>query len=127
AALGGIAVALLIAAATPIAARYSPSLQLVRAARADLTREMEFGAVNYKEPSLIWYFRKHIDGFMSDLDDDAVQPFMDKTGPRFVVLPTQMAAELYPTLPPGWKTFRAQGVNTANFKRVELTLLLKPS
>ena len=127
AAIAGVAVALLVAAATPIAARYSPSLQLTRAARVDLTREMEFGAVNYKEPSLVWYFRKHIDGFMSDLDDDDVLPFMEKAGPRFVVLPTEMAAKLYPALPPGWKMFRAEGVNTAKLKRVDLTLLLKPS
>ena len=127
AAIAGVAVGLLIAAATPIAARYSPSLQLVRAARADLTPGMEFGAVHYKEPSLVWYFRKHIDGFMSDLDEDAVHPFMEKAGPRFVVLPTDIAAKLYPAVPPEWKTFRAEGVNSAKLRRVDLTLLLKPS
>jgi 4-amino-4-deoxy-L-arabinose transferase-like glycosyltransferase len=48
AAIAGVVIGLLVAAATPIAARYSPSLQLMHAARADLTREMEFGAVDYK-------------------------------------------------------------------------------
>ena len=126
AAIAGAAVGLAIACATPILARYTPSLQLVQMARADLKREMEFGAVDYKEPSLVWYARKHVDGFMSDLDDDRVRPFMEKPGARFVVLPTQMAAKLYPTIPPDWKNFRAQGINAANFKRVDLTLLLKP-
>ena len=127
AAIAGAAVGLAFACATPILARYSPSLQIIRTARADLRPEMEFGAVDYKEPSLIWYARKHVDGFMSDLDDDRVLPFMQKPGARFVVLPTKLAAELYPTLPEGWKTYRANGINTANFKRVDITLILKPS
>ena len=123
----GVIVGLIVAAATPIAARYSPALHLVQQARQDLTREMEFGAVDYREPSLIWYFRKHIDGYMSDLDDDSVQPFMDKPGARFVVLPTKMATQLYPKVPTGWKTYRVEGINTAKLKRVDLTLILKPS
>ena len=127
AAIVGVAVGLAFACATPILARYSPSLQIIRQARADLRPEMEFGAVDYKEPSLVWYARKHVDGFMSDLDDDAVSPFMAKPGARFVVVPTKLVAELYPTIPDGWKTYRAEGINTANFKRVDLTLILKPS
>ena len=127
ASIAGVVVALAIVAATPIAARYSPSLQLMRAARPDLTPDMEFGAVSYNEPSLVWYFRKHINGYMSDLDRKSVQPFMDKPGARFVVLPTEMAAQLYTTVPDGWKTYRVQGVNAAKLKPVDLTLLLKPS
>ncbi len=126
AAICGAVAGLLFACATPILARYSPSVQLVRQARADLQPEMEFGAVDYKEPSLVWYARKHVDGFMADLDDDAVPPFMEKAGPRFVVLPTGMAGQLYPTLPAGWKSFRAEGINAANFKRMDLTMLVKP-
>ena len=126
AAIVAAALGILFACATPILARYSPSLQLVRLARADLKPEMEFGAVDYREPSLVWYARRHVDGFMSDLDDDLVPPFMEKPGPRFVVLPTRMAAELYPTIPDGWKTHRVQGVNTANFKWVDITMIVKP-
>ena len=121
------AVALVVGCATPFAARYSPAIQLVDQARPDLTREMEFGAVDYREPSLVWYFRDHIDGFMSDLNRDDVQQFMDKPGGRFVVLPTEMAAHLYPILPGGWKTYRAQGVNSAKLQAVDLTMILKPS
>jgi 4-amino-4-deoxy-L-arabinose transferase-like glycosyltransferase len=127
AAIGAAALGLAFACATPILARYSPSLQLIRAARADLRPEMEFGAVDYKEPSLVWYARKYVDGFMSDLDDDLVHPFMEKPGARFVVLPTRMASELYPALPEGWKTHRVQGINPANGKRTDITMILKPS
>ncbi len=127
AAITGAAAALIFVCATPIMAQYFPSKQLVASARPDLTREMEFGAVDYKEPSLVWYARKHVDGYMSDLDDDEVQPFMEKPGARFVVLPTRLAAQLYPALPAGWKTHRAEGINTANFKRVDITMVIKPA
>ena len=62
-------VALLAVVATPFAARFAPSLQLMRASRHELTPEMEFGVIEYKDPSLVWYFRKHIGGWMSDLEE----------------------------------------------------------
>jgi 4-amino-4-deoxy-L-arabinose transferase-like glycosyltransferase len=121
------AAAFLFVFATPIAARYSPAVQLVQKARGDLTREMEFGSTTFREPSLVWYFRKHVDGFQTDLTEEAVQPFLEKPGARFVVVPTEAAIRLYPSLPAGWKSYTAQGINTANGKRVDLTLILKPS
>ncbi len=121
------AAAFLFVCATPIAARFSPAVQLVQKARGDLTREMEFGSTTFREPSLVWYFRKHVDGFHTDLTDESVRPFLDRAGARFAIVSTAVAKELYPTLPPGWKSYTAQGINTANGKRVDLTLILKPS
>jgi len=127
AAISGVTIALLIAALTPIAARYSPALQLARQARADFTRDMEFGAIGYREPSLLWYFRKHIDGWAIDLDETSLAPFFEKPGGRFVVMPTEVARRRYPALPPGWKSYTHQGINTATGKWVDLTLILKSS
>ena len=121
------AFAVLAAAATLFIAPLFPSCSLARQARADLKREMEFGAIGYREPSLVWYFRKHIDGYMTDLDERSAPEFMQRAGPRFVVLPTAMATRLYPTTPSGWKQYTTSGISTANGKRVQLTLLLKPS
>ncbi len=118
---------LLAAAATPLVAKFFISRELMLQARNDLTPEMEFGATHYKDPTLVWYFRKYVKGFMADLADKAVKPFMETPGPRFVVLPTAAAAELYPELPAGWKSYSVRGFNTSNGKRLELTLLLKPS
>lgn len=123
---GFVIIALLGAAATPFAAQLFPSSSLARQARADLKREMEFGAIGYREPSLVWYFRQHIDGFMTDLDEASAPAFMEKAGPRFVVMPSAVAGRLYPTLPPNWKSYTTSGISTANGKRVQLTLLLKP-
>ena len=94
-------------------------------ARNDLRPEMEFGAVAYNEPSLVWYFRSRVNGFLdSTLDADSVRTFMDDNGARFVILPTEMATKVYPTLPPSWKSFRAQGFNVAKGRGVDLTLIM---
>jgi hypothetical protein len=123
--IGGIA-AFVAVCATPFLRGYAPSIQLVEKARPDLKPEMEFGAIDYKEPSLIWYFRKHVKGFLSDLDDDTIGPFMERPGARFVVLPTSMLAEVFPSVPPEWKNHRVSGFNAANGKWLDLTLLVKP-
>ena len=119
--------ALLAVAATPFVARFFISRELLLLSRQDLTPEMQFGGTRYKDPSLVWYFRKHVKGWMADLDDDEVAAFMATAGPRFVIISTAAAAELYPALPSGWKSYSARGFNTANGKRLDLTLLLKPS
>jgi 4-amino-4-deoxy-L-arabinose transferase-like glycosyltransferase len=111
----------------PMAAKFFPSSQLLQASRRDLQPEMEFGAVGYNEPSLIWYFRSHVKGFAdSALEPESVSPFMNENGARFVVVPTPLAAKIYPTLPQNWKSFSTRGINIAKGKRVDLTLILKP-
>jgi 4-amino-4-deoxy-L-arabinose transferase-like glycosyltransferase len=127
AAITGVAAAVLAVCASPVLARFCPSLQLMRQARTDLTTEMEFGSVEYKEPSLIWYFRRHVSGWLADLDETTVRPFMEKPGGRFVIVPTALAASLYPALPAGWKSYTTRGLNTANGKWLDLTLILKRS
>jgi hypothetical protein len=78
---------------------------------------------------LVWYFRspERVRGWLASpaLHPTSVQRFMEQTGPRFVVLPTDLAAKIYPVLPNDWKNFRARGFNIAKGKRVDLTLILK--
>ncbi len=122
--VGGIGLLALLL--SPFAAKYAPAYQLVRQARPDLTRAMEFGGVRYREPSLVWYFRKYVDGWFSNVADDGAPEFMQRAGGRFVVMPTSIAENVYPSTPEGWKRYRARGFSPANFKWVDLTLLLKP-
>jgi hypothetical protein len=75
--------AIIVLCLTPLTRQFSPAVQLVRQARGDLKREMEFGAICVREPSLVWYFRKHIDGYQVDLDEDLLRPFLEKPGARF--------------------------------------------
>lgn len=112
----------------PFVARLFPSRALFNTSQADLKPEMKFAAVDFKEPSLVWYFRSRVRGFMRtwDMDAETAQSFMEEAGPRFVVLPTAMAQQVYPVLPVGWKDFRARGFNLVKGKRSDLTLLLKP-
>ena len=51
----------------PIFSRFVPSYELAQSSRPELRREMEFAAVGYTEPSLVWYFRRDISGFMTPL------------------------------------------------------------
>jgi 4-amino-4-deoxy-L-arabinose transferase-like glycosyltransferase len=121
-----LAIALCIA---PFAARFFPAWQLYRESREYLRPEMQFGAVDYNEPSLVWYFRspERIRGWLATpaLGPTSVQRFMEQTGPRFVILPTELAGKIYPALPNDWKDFRARGLNIVNGKRADLTLILK--
>src|SRR5438477_4546351 len=72
----------------PFVARFFPATQLYRESRDSLRPEMEFGAVDFQEPSLVWYFRSRAKGWMTPLKQKNAAEFMEKTGPRFVILPT---------------------------------------
>ncbi len=110
----------------PVAARFFPSRELFRQSRDYLRPEMEFGAVDFAEPSLVWYFRSRVTGWMTTLSRANVKRFMEKMGPRFVVIPTAMVEKVFPSPPASWKRFSTRGCNLVKGRRVDLTLLLKP-
>lgn len=110
---------------TPFSARFFPAKQLSQLAKQDLKPDMEFGAVAFQEPSLVWYFRSRTKGWMTSLNSKKATEFMQKDGPRFVILPTEMSEDAFPNAPTEWKTFSASGFNIAKGKRADLTLILK--
>lgn len=111
----------------PLVASSFPALELFKLSQNDLRPEMEFGAVDFGEPSLVWYFRSRVKGWMFPLKREAAQLFMGKSGPRFVIVPTEMARTDFANVPRGWKTFSTHGFNVAKGKQVDLTLVLKPN
>ena len=123
--VGSIYVALAVFAA-PFAARFFPAPQLYRTASADLEPEMEFGAAEFQEPSLVWYFRSRVRGWMTPLKPKNATEFMQRSGPRFVILPSDTLKAAFPSAPANLKTFSTSGFNIAKGKRVDLTLVLKP-
>jgi 4-amino-4-deoxy-L-arabinose transferase-like glycosyltransferase len=123
AALIYLVVALFVA---PSAARVFPAAQLLRQTRDQLRPEMEFGAVDFQEPSLVWYFRSRVKGWMTPLNSARAAQFMEKEGARFVILPTTLVTKTFPDLPATWKSFTTRGFNVAKGKDVDLTLVLKP-
>ena len=117
-----MAVALLV---TPFLAKLFPSYTLARDSRPNLKPEMEFGAIDFTEPSLVWYFRHHIHGFMTPLKRKEAAEFMSRPGARFVVLPTKVVHEILPNLDSTWREYHAKGVNVAKGQQVDLTMVLK--
>ena len=110
----------------PIVARFFPAYQLLQVSRASLQPNMQFAAVEFQEPSLVWYFRSRVQGFLTPLKKRRAAEFMSAPDPRFVVLPTPVAGELFANPPAGWRFFTVNGFNIAKGQRVDLTLVLKP-
>ena len=110
----------------PLVARFFPAYELFRESRDDLRPTMEFAAVSFTEPSLVWYFRSRVHGFLTPLNTRRAADFMTQTGPRFIIAPTSLATKLFPNHPENWRMFSTHGFNIAKGEHVELTLVLKP-
>jgi 4-amino-4-deoxy-L-arabinose transferase-like glycosyltransferase len=117
-----IAVALVV---PPMVARFFPAYQLFQVSRESLQPNMQFAAVEFQEPSLVWYFRSQVQGFLTPLNKRRAAEFMSAPDPRFIVLPTPVAGELFANPPERWRFFTVSGFNIAKGKRVDLTLVLK--
>jgi hypothetical protein len=117
-----IAIALLV---PPLVARFFPAYQLFQQSRADLQTNMQFASADFEEPSLVWYFRSRVKGFLTPVNKRGATEFMSVPGPRFVVLPTPLAGSLFTTAPQSPKFFTVTGFNIAKGKRVNLTLVMK--
>jgi len=109
----------------PMVARFFPAYQLFQVSRASLQPNMQFAAVEFQEPSLVWYFRSRVQGFLTPLKKRRAAEFMSAPGARFIVLPTPLAGELFAKAPESWRFFTVSGFNIAKGKRVDLTLVLK--
>jgi hypothetical protein len=107
-------------------ARFFPAYQLFEVSRTSLQPNMQFAAVEFQEPSLVWYFRSRVQGFLTPLNKHRAADFMSAPDPRFVVLPTPVAGELFANPPASWQFFTVSGFNIAKGKQIDLTLVLKP-
>jgi len=123
AACAWIAIALTV---PPVVARFFPAYRLFRESRAYLQPNMQFASVEFEEPSVVWYFRSRVQGFLTRLNKKNTVDFMSKPGPRFVIVPTSLTQTLFLNHPQDWKSFSTHGFNIAKGKRVDLTLVLKP-
>ena len=118
-----IAIALVV---PPVVARFFPAYQLFQQSRPDLQPNMQFASIDFEEPSLVWYFRSRVKGFLTPLNKRRAAEFMSTAGPRLIILPTPVAGSLFTNQPPNWKFFSTSGFNIAKGKRVDLTVVLKP-
>ena len=118
-----VAIALVV---PPFVARFFPAYQLFRDSHASLQPDMQFASVEFEEPSMVWYFRSRVQGFLTRLNKKNAVDFMSRAGPRFVIVPTSAAQTLFADRPQDWKSFSTRGFNIAKGKSVDLTLVLKP-
>jgi 4-amino-4-deoxy-L-arabinose transferase-like glycosyltransferase len=116
---------LIALALPPMVTRFFPAYQLLQVSRAYLQPNMQFAAVQFQEPSLVWYFRSRVEGFLTPLNKRRASEFMSAADSRFIVLPTPVAGELFANPPASWRFFTVNGFNIAKGKRVDLTLVLK--
>ena len=118
-----IAIALVV---PPLVARFFPAYQLFRESHTYLQTNTQFASVEFEEPSVVWYFRSRVQGFLTRLNKKNAVDFMSKSGPRFVIVPTSAAGTLFADPPQDWKILSTRGFNVAKGKFVDLTLVLKP-
>jgi hypothetical protein len=74
----------------------------------------------------VWYFRSRVQGFLTPLKKKPASEFMNAAGPRFMILPTRVAADIFANRPKSWQFFQVSGFNIPKGKHVDLTLVLKP-
>jgi 4-amino-4-deoxy-L-arabinose transferase-like glycosyltransferase len=117
-----VAIALVV---PPLVARFFPAYQLFRESRAYLQTRMQFGSVEFEEPSVVWYFRSRVQGFLTRLNKKNAVDFMSKPGPRFVIVPTPLVQTLFPNRPQTWRYFPTHGFNIPKGKQVDFALVLK--
>jgi 4-amino-4-deoxy-L-arabinose transferase-like glycosyltransferase len=121
------AVYLIIALVVPplLARFFFPAYQLFHQSRVYLQTDMQFGSVQFEEPSVVWYFRSNVRGVLTPLNRRRAADFMTEPGPRFVILPTSVSATLFRNHRDNWKFFSTRGFNIAKGAYVDLTLALK--
>src|SRR4030095_3416363 len=82
-----VAIALVV---PPLVARFFPAYQLFRESSTNLQPTTQFASVEFEEPSLVWYFRGRLQGFLTRLNKKNAVDFMSTPGPRFVIVPTSL-------------------------------------
>jgi len=89
------------------------------------TSQMEFATVDFNEPSLVWEFRHELTNYDQQLTMAQAGPFLLKEGPRLLILPTKEFSGELRTLATNAITFRSAGIDTARFRRIDLTAVIK--
>jgi hypothetical protein len=109
----------------PLASPYFVSQRLYEEAAPWLTPGMELGTIGYHEPSLVWLFRKKIDGFETSMNWKLADEWMREPGPKVCVMPVDQLPRVFRTLDPGWRVVTARGLKVANARRAELAAVIK--
>jgi 4-amino-4-deoxy-L-arabinose transferase-like glycosyltransferase len=107
-----------------VARRYFVAANLWCQAQPYCSADMKLASIGFNEPSLVWEFRRGLTNYLQQLDLQEAGPFLQSPGPRILILPTASIVELG-TLSSNYLTFRASGLDTARFRRIDLTAVVK--
>jgi len=109
----------------PWLARQFPAVLLHRQAAPLLTREMAFATFEFDEPSLVWLFRREVSAFREKLDADEVAAWLQRPGPRLLVLPEDAVTRFGISALPGYQIFSARGWHFAKGRPIRLALAVR--
>ena len=118
-----IAIALVV---PPLVARFFPAYQLFRESHTYLQTNTQFASVEFEEPSLVWYFRSRVQGFLTRLNKESAVEFMASPDARFIIVPTSAAGDTLCGYAARLEILYSSGFNIAKGKFVDLTMVLKP-
>jgi 4-amino-4-deoxy-L-arabinose transferase-like glycosyltransferase len=105
---------------------HSISARLWRQVRPHARPEMELAAVGFGEPSLVWEFRQGITNYVEFLPIEKAAAFLARPRPRILVLPSSLVTGPLKDLAAGAVCVRATGFDTVQFKRHDLTAIIRP-
>ncbi len=112
-----VVVAVMVVA--PFAKELFPSREIARLAAPHVAGDGEFGAIGFREPSLVWYMRGNTSAFMKNIKPEEAVRFLSRPGKRVLILPAALGAEIQ-----GLESFplvgQVAGVNLALGRRVTL-------
>lgn len=101
------------------------SATMAEKCRPRLVPGMEMAVGGFNEPSLCWNFRKTLPAYVDYTVPELLPAFMARPGPRLCILPTADVARIFGPLPAHWQVIRAEGINIVNFRRTDLTALIR--
>ena len=98
---------------------------LWRQARPYARPEMAMGAVAFSEPSLVWEFHQVLTNRVQQLEPSDAAGFLSQPAPRVLVLPSDQFQGPLRDLVTNAVVIRATGIDTVQFKRWDLTAVIK--
>jgi 4-amino-4-deoxy-L-arabinose transferase-like glycosyltransferase len=110
--------------AFPILARFSPAKQLLRASSHVALMNTRIAAVDFQEPSLVWYFRGRSDHEIAMIAEREAPAFLSAGGARAVIIPASRAEGVASRAGVPLERIEASGYNIAKGQRTRLTMLV---
>jgi 4-amino-4-deoxy-L-arabinose transferase-like glycosyltransferase len=104
---------------------YLVAANLWRQVRPFSQSNMEFATVDFNEPSLVWEFRRGLTNYLQQITLEQAGPFLQREGPRILILPTRQFTGGLQNLATNMVSLRAAGIDTARFRRIDLTAVVK--